>query len=366
MGKLTRRVKFIARERRLSIPAEFLHRNGIQRGDPLMVSLQGRDLYVFHPDTWERMVELAGNVDRWFPSDQHPFFRMMEFGAPVKLGSQDRVVLPKTFPFHPGETLRLHWDLQEGFLRLTPEEFPVDRASSPGARATQTTLVDYFGAGGAKAFDRKGAVRKLTERIMMSEIDHKDRCCSTQSPIPGEALLRSIRVEGIRRPVVLREREDGAYQIVHGFRRVSAARQLKMAGIPAVVFRGLSDEDRDRLKLMETEDAPPMDSSPLRRLQSTVKLYQGQVDLAEIEKITGRRKRTLQRYLRVAENHVLRDAIERGRLSIFKAEEILKAGIDPELAIRRKMTVKEIKAAARRNAQGRRPRRRTQRSRTVS
>ncbi len=365
MGKLTRRVKFIARERRLSIPAEFLHRNGVQRGDLLMVSIQGRELYVFQKDAWERMADLAGNMDRWFPSEQHPFFRMLEFGVPVKLGSQDRIVLPKTFPFHPGETIRLHWDLQDGFIRMTPEEFAPDRASVPRPAATQTSMVDYFGNGEGDLFDRKETMRRLTERVALREIDHRDRCCSTQSPIPGEALLRSIRVEGIRRPVILRELEDGTHQIVHGFRRVSAARQLKMSNLPAVVFRGLSEDDRDRLKLMETEEAPPMDSSPLRRLQSTVKLYQGPVDLAEIEKITGRRKRTLQRYLRVAENHILRDAIERGRLSIFKAEEILKAGIDPELAIRRKMTVKEIRATARRGAQGRRPRRRSQRSRSV-
>ena len=362
MGKLTRRVKFIARERRLSIPAEFLHRNGVQRGDLLMVSLQGPDLYVFHPDAWERMVALSENVDRWFPGDQHPFFRMLEFGAPVRLGSQDRIVLPRTFPFHPKETVRLHWDLQDGFLRMTPEGAPTSAAAG-ASRATQTSMVDYFGAADGQPFDRKDTMRRLTERVGLAAIDHADRRFSTQSPIPGEALLRSVRVEGIRRPMILSEREDGKLQIVHGFRRLSAARQLKLSGVPAIVFRGLDEEDANRLKLMETEEPAPMDGSPLRRLQSTVKLYQGQVDLAEIEKITGRRKRTLQRYLRVAENHVLREAIERGRLSIFKAEEILKAGIDPDLAIRRKMTVKEIRATARRAAQNRRhPRRRTSRA----
>ena len=38
MGKLTRRVKFIAKERRLSIPAEFLHEHGIERGDRLVIA----------------------------------------------------------------------------------------------------------------------------------------------------------------------------------------------------------------------------------------------------------------------------------------------------------------------------------------
>ena len=361
MGKLTRRVKFIARERRLSIPAEFLHRHGIHRGDTLMVTLQSRELYVFQTDAWERMAELAENIDRWFPSDQHPFLRMLSFGVPVRLGSQDRIVLPKTFPFHPGDTVRMHWDLQEGFVRLTPEESAGSRGVSHPATATQTSLVDYFGKGDGRAFSRKDTMRRLLERISVDQIDHRDRACSSQSPIPAETLMRSIRVEGIRRPVILREQGDGQFQVVHGFRRISAARQLKMSNVPAIVFRGITDDDRDRLKLMEVEEAPPMDSSPLRRLQSTVKLYQGQVELSEIEKITGRRKRTLQRYLRVAENQILRDAIERGRLSIFKAEEILKAGIDPEMAIRRKLTVKEIRAAARRSAQRRRPRRRSHR-----
>ena len=43
-----------------------------------------------------------------------------------------------------------------------------------------------------------------------------------------------------------------------------------------------------------------------------------------IEEITGRRKRTLQRYLRVAQNPSIRGAVEAGQVSIFKAEEILK------------------------------------------
>ena len=85
------------------------------------------------------------------------------------------------------------------------------------------------------------------------------------------------------------------------------------------------------------------ENSPLHRLQSTVRLHEDQVALKEIERITGRRKRTLQRYLRVAQDPRLRDAIESGRLSIFKAEEILKAGVDAELAIQERWTVKRIR-----------------------
>lgn len=362
MGKLTRRVKFIARERRLSIPAEFLHRHHIQRGDPMWVSIHDKELYVFDAQGWQDKKELAASMSRWFPDEKHAYFGMFEFGIQVRLGSQDRIVLPKTFPFQPQETVRLHWELLDGMLRMTPEQALPAPLAAVARPAAQTSLADYLGTSGGEHFDRKRATHEFTERISMERIDLQDQTCSTQPPIPGEALLRSLRVEGIRRAVVLWRREDGKFQIIHGFRRVAAARQLKMASVPALVFRGLSIEDRDRLKIMEYDDAPVLESTPLRRLQSTVKLYQGQVDFNEIEKITGRRKRTLQRYLRVAGNQVLRDAIESGRLSIFKAEEILKAGVDPEIAIRRKMTVKEIRAHGRRNASGgSRPRRRIHR-----
>ncbi len=363
MGKLTRRVKFIARERRLSIPAEFLHRHSVQRGDQLWVAVRGQELYVFHPDAWKNLRDLSSSVVRWYSDEHHPFFKMLEFGITVKLGSQDRIVLPRDFPFHSEETLRMHWELQDGFLRMTPEETAPHLRSTTSTRVSQTSMSDFFGSSSGRSFDREMATRKLVERIPVRRIDHRDLCCSTQSPIPSEALLRSIRIEGIRHPLLLRKLPGGTFQIIHGYRRVAAARRLKMSAVPCIVFESISDDDRDRLKLVASDDQPMSEGTPLRRLQSTVKLYQGQVELSEIEKITGRRKRTLQRYLRVAENKVLREAIEKGRLSIFKAEEILKAGIDPEMAIRRKMTVKEIRAAARKSAQGRRrPRRRTHRS----
>lgn len=358
MGRLTRRVKFIARERRLSVPAEFLHVKRIERGDRLRVGVADRDLFLMHPEDWERLEGMSEHMDKWFPGEQHPFFRMFETGIAVKLGSQDRVVLPRTFPYHPGETLRLHWEIQGDVLRLSPEQ-DAKQPPAPAPQRVQTSMVDYFGEAGTadRPLDRQEARRQLTERVHVDTIDHGDRTYSTQAPIPGEALIRSIRIEGVRQPVVLHRGDDGRHQIVHGFRRVAAARHLKMATVPALVFEGLDADELVRLKLLEGDDVTPGDGTTLRRLQSTVKLYQGQVDLAEIEKITGRRKRTLQRYLRVAGDRVLREAIERGRLSIFKAEEILKAGIDPELAIRKGMTVKEIRAAARRQGTARRQRR---------
>lgn len=362
MGKLNRRVKFIAKERRLSIPAEFLHEHSIQRGDAIHLAARGNTLFAFPARSWEGYQGLARQLGRWFPDDRHPFFALFEDAARVTLGSQDRVVLPRDFPFHPKETIRLHWEMVDGFLHLEAENGREPEAPPLARGPGQTSLMDFLptpapSPAARPTFDRRAAERSLTQRVPIEAVDFRDRTFAEKSPIPTDSLVRSVRLEGIRRPLVLLARGDDTYQVIDGFRRLAAARQLKIAQVPAVVWRDLDFDACMRLKLLETTEEAS-EAPTLRRLRSTLKLHEGQVDLQEIEKITGRRKRTLQRYLRVAADPLLREAIEKGRLSIFKAEEILKAGVDPETALRKRMTVKEIRAQSHRPAPSRRARRR--------
>jgi ParB/RepB/Spo0J family partition protein len=347
MGKLTRRVKYIAKERRLSIPAEFLHQHSIERGDSLVVSAERQKLYVFPLHTWERHKEMAEQVQNWFPSQQSALFEILDTGIALRLGSQDRIVLPRDFPFQMEESTRLYWELVDGILIMEPQHTaPLERpVLSPPIG--QGSLLDLMGSSreSASQFSRSEAKEDLVEQISIGRIDHRDHTFNDDGSTASEPLLRSIRVEGIRVPLVLRERPDGNYQIIQGFRRIAAARELQIRSVPAIVWRGLSEEDCRRLKLMDTPSLKEVENSPLQRLQSTVRLHGDQVALKEIERITGRRKRTLQRYLRVAQNAELRSAIESGRLSIFKAEEILKAGIDSNTAIRERWTVKRIREA---------------------
>ncbi len=347
MGKLTRRVKFIAKERRLSIPAEFLHLHGIERGDDLVLAAANHRLYGFSVPAWERYQQVSDQMANWFPDKEHPFLGVVRGGIRLRLGSQDRIVLPRTFPFRQETSTKMHWELVDGVLMMEPEltgapERPVHE-EAPG----QASLLDLMGTGRAndEHFDREHATEELIEAISVGRIDWRDRTYCEDSAVPPDSLVRSIKVEGIRRPLVLRERADGSYQIVDGFRRIAAARNLRMRAVPAIVWRDLSDEDGQRIKLMEAPRERGAEATTLRRLQSTLRLHEDQVALKEIEQITGRRKRTLQRYLRVAQHPAVREAIESGRLSIFKAEEILKAGIDPEAAIREGWTVRQIREA---------------------
>ena len=360
MGKLTRRVKFIAKERRLSIPAEFLHGHGIERGDSLVASAWGERLYVFSLPDWERTKAIVAQADRFFPEMEHPFLRVIEGGVTLRLGSQDRIVLPRSFPFQSEQNLRMHWELVDGVLQIEPEARPGPARAPAVAPAGQRSLLDFMAANAPtlEKFDRQEAEAQLVETVSVARIAWRDRTWESNGILPPDGLVRSVKVEGVRRPLILRELDDGNYQVVDGFHRLAAARQLKIRSVPALVWRGVSDEDCRRLKLME----PPREQaagqhSPLQRLQSTVRLHDDQVALKEIEHITGRRKRTLQRYLRIAQDERIKAAVESGRLSIFKAEEILKAGVDPEEAIAEGWTVKTIRDMGRR--QGRkRPRRR--------
>lgn len=343
MGKLTRRVKYIAKERRLSIPAEFLHRHGIERGDHLVLSARGEQLFAFPVDQFQQQRELAEQASRWFPQQDNPMLSVLREGVELRLGSQDRVVLPKAFPYQQVRSTAMIWDLLDGALVLTPEQEVAAAPRTDAASAEeQGSLMDLMlTAGQERPFDRDEAEHQLVEAISVGRIDHRDTTFGAAA-IPSEHLVHSVQVEGIRQPLVLRELEDG-YQVIDGFQRLAAARRLHLASVPAIVWRGIGEDDCRRLKLMEGPRAAPADSSPLQRLQSTLRLHRDQVGLNEIENITGRRKRTLQRYLRVAQNPSIRDAVEDGRLSIFKAEEILKAGVDVEEAISGKWTVKRIR-----------------------
>lgn len=56
------------------------------------------------------------------------------------------------------------------------------------------------------------------------------------SPKSLEALTSSIVLKGIQEPVILRQREDGEFQIVSGNRRRKASELAKKAEIPAFVY----------------------------------------------------------------------------------------------------------------------------------
>ena len=72
-----------------------------------------------------------------------------------------------------------------------------------------------------------------------------------------EALTSSIVLKGVQEPVVLRQREDGEFQIVSGNRRRKASELAKKTEIPAFIYDMTEKEARDFRLRGNAKGTPP-------------------------------------------------------------------------------------------------------------
>ena len=72
-----------------------------------------------------------------------------------------------------------------------------------------------------------------------------------------EALTSSIVLKGVQEPVILRQREDGEFQIVSGNRRRKASEFAKKTEIPAFVYDMTEKEAKDFRFRHKGEGTPP-------------------------------------------------------------------------------------------------------------
>ena len=77
------------------------------------------------------------------------------------------------------------------------------------------------------------------------------------SPKSLEALTSSIVLKGVQEPVILRQREDGEFQIVSGNRRRKASELAKKTEIPAFIYDMTEKEARDFRLRGNAKGTPP-------------------------------------------------------------------------------------------------------------
>ena len=77
------------------------------------------------------------------------------------------------------------------------------------------------------------------------------------SPKSLEALTSSIVLKGVQEPVILRQREDGEFQIVSGNRRRKASELAKKTEIPAFIYDMTEKEARDFRLRGNAKGVPP-------------------------------------------------------------------------------------------------------------
>ena len=100
-----------------------------------------------------------------------------------------------------------------------------------------------------------------------------------------EALTSSIVLKGVQEPVILRQREDGEFQIVSGNRRRKASEFAKKTEIPAFVY----DMGEREAKAVYCNNATQMPAVVVARVDDAVKvIYDRDSTLAVIDTIKVR------------------------------------------------------------------------------
>ena len=135
-------------------------------------------------------------------------------------------------------------------------------------------------------------------------------------------LAESIRAQGIIQPVVLRPRAAGGYELIAGERRWRAAREAKLATLPALIRDAA---DRDALLLGLVENVAREELSPIEEARAYAILAdEFELSLGEIAERVGGSKPGVSNRLRLLElpDDILA-LVERGDLTEGHARAVL-------------------------------------------
>lgn len=163
--------------------------------------------------------------------------------------------------------------------------------------------------------------------VPLGDIDAQDRSLALSRPWQlEESLLTSIRRHGILAPLRLRTRPESRLQLVHGFRRFEAARQLNLPSVPALVcsdpnplrlFRQAIEENRTSRGLGDLEKAAALWTLKYRFDVPEIRLVEEFLPLLDLKPD----RRHLQMHLELAE---LPDSLQRALGQGLEAETALR------------------------------------------
>lgn len=162
-------------------------------------------------------------------------------------------------------------------------------------------------------------------KIQIGDIkeDHELQCRATSWNV--DDLVPSIQRDGQLQPVLVRPLGK-KFQLISGFRRVTALKQLGSKWVKARIMHGLSDADARRLSLAENLDRQNL--SDWDKVVTAARFRKQGLKNEEIATNFRVKVRSIQRWLRVAESpDDFRRALERGDITVQQAYEALKHGV---------------------------------------
>ena len=178
-----------------------------------------------------------------------------------------------------------------------------------------------------------------------------------------EELAASIASRGVIQPIIVRPLSGGRYQLVAGERRWRAAQRAQLHEIPALI-RDLGDRDVMALALIENiqrEDLNPVEEArAYRRLADFEEMTQAEI--AELVDKSRSHVANLQRLLSLPD--AVLDHVEAGRLDMGHARALIgrEDAIElADLAVAKKLSVREVEKLVRKDGEGATAKRRTAR-----
>ncbi|HEY7207901.1 MAG TPA: ParB/RepB/Spo0J family partition protein [Gaiellaceae bacterium] len=141
-------------------------------------------------------------------------------------------------------------------------------------------------------------------------------------PEPAAGLAESVRAQGVIQPLLVRPRAAGGYELIAGERRWRAAREARVAMVPAVVREA---DDRDTLLLALVENVAREQLSAIEEARAYVVLTdEFGLSLGEVAERVGRSKPSVSNRMRLLElpDDVLA-MVERSQLSEGHARAVL-------------------------------------------
>lgn len=157
-----------------------------------------------------------------------------------------------------------------------------------------------------------------------------------------DELVKSIKTQGIIQPIIVARGGDGKYQIVVGERRWRAAKQLKMAKIPAIV-KVMDKKDMMEAALIENiqrEDLNPLEQAEaFKRLMDEFKYTQ-----EELSEIVGKSRSGVANMLRLLRlSDEMKEALRDGKITEGHGRALLSVETEKErVKLFRKMLQEKV------------------------
>lgn len=208
-------------------------------------------------------------------------------------------------------------------------------------------LAEMFGE--QKETETKQPENNIVE-IALNNLQHfKDHPFSLHEGKRKQDLVNSIKEHGILSPVIVREKENGYYEILAGHNRVEAGREAGLEKVPCIILRDITEEEamlivvesnlmqRSFHDLKESEKATVLwhrnyamtNKNAAAEELEEIKSFLIKAEKDELSEERSRDKvgreydlsgRTIARYLRVYECHQsIKDLLDDGKIGIYVA-----------------------------------------------